>query len=35
MTTSTDRGRLVARVLLLLSAVVTIGLLALAGTTFF
>lgn len=31
MTSSTDRGRAVARVLLLLSAIVAIGLLALAG----
>lgn len=32
MTSSTDRGRAAARVLLLLSALATIGLLALAGT---
>ncbi|CCH29494.1 putative membrane protein [Saccharothrix espanaensis DSM 44229] len=35
MTSSTDRGRAVARVLLLLSALTAVGLLVLAGTAFF
>ncbi len=35
MTSSTNRGRAVARVLLLLSALATIGLLALACTALF